>query len=445
MSYMKITKELAELLNMDADEAHLRDTIMSKFDTYLREHECRGPSCANIYPNVPLTKLLRLTEDIDDKLTHSKLLDKLKQHHLVDVTSPSNRPHYIRISKELAKFLNIDANGVYSTPTMIMREFDTYLHEHECREPYSDEIYPNVPLTKLLRLTEDIDKLTHSELLDKLKQHHLVDVSSCIRVSKELAEFLNIVADEVYRCTMIMSMIMSKMDTYLREHECREPYSEEICPNAPLSKLLRLTPREDRLTAYNVFEKLKHHLTVFEPPLDKVKHKTETKTEAYKLPYVHISKELADFLNIDSRIVYPRSSVVKELNVYMTLNHCTEVRCSKICPNFPLTRLLRLTEDDKLTYFNLVEKLQCHLTEVATPNVAIEEPDSSRETQVTGVADGIPLYVIYHKTFENTNVITTDKNNINRIVQQLVLDNESTEGEWLCRKLIEHRMFEAAL
>ena len=64
-------------------------------------------------------------------------------------------------------------------------------------------------------------------------------------------------------------------------------------------------------------------------------------------------------------------------------------------------------------------------------------------TQLTGFSEGIVIYVIYHKTFENTNVFTTDKDKIDEIVKKLESEIEDTVGEWRCRKLIEHRMFEA--
>lgn len=44
-----------------------------------------------------------------------------------------------------------------------------------------------------------------------------------------------------------------------------------------------------------------------------------------------------------------------------------------------------------------------------------------------------------------SHVFTTDKDKVDEIVKQLVLDNENTEGQWSCRKLIEHRMFEAGM
>jgi hypothetical protein len=73
----------------------------------------------------------------------------------------------------------------------------------------------------------------------------------------------------------------------------------------------------------------------------------------------------------------------------------------------------------------------------------VEPDDRPARTQLAGFSDGMVIYVIYHKTFENTNVFTTDKNKIDEIVKTLVSKYEDTKGEWRCRKIIEHRMFEA--
>jgi hypothetical protein len=284
---------------------------------------------------------------------------------------------------------------------------------------------------------------------------------SYVSITKELADFLSIDVHTVHP----RDSVIKRMLEYMTQHHCTEAHKREILPNLPLTWLLRLT-EDDKLTQFNLFEKLQYHLTVAKAPVVEtvslrdtpgnlsestlLTERPDSSLESYKHPYVKITKELADFLNIDVHTVHPRSSVVKRLMEYMTQHHCSEAHVSKIYPNFPLTRLLRLTEDDKLTYFNLLDKLQYHLTVVVDsptstpPKVDIQEPDARLDrTKLTGFSDGIPIYVIYHTTFESTNVMTTDKNNIDKIVQTLVSDNEGTEGEWRCRKLIEHRLFDA--
>ena len=54
------------------------------------------------------------------------------------------------------------------------------------------------------------------------------------------------------------------------------------------------------------------------------------------------------------------------------------------------------------------------------------------------------FYVIYHKTFTNTNVITTDENQINIIINHLINKYQSTnENEWFVREILEGEEFEA--
>lgn len=171
------------------------------------------------------------------------------------------------------------------------------------------------------------------------------------------------------------------------------------------------------------------------------------------MSYVSITKELAEFLGIDPTAMYLRITLFNEINKYIVDHHCSEDSSPMICPNEPLIRLLRLTGEDQVTfaYIHLLEKMECHLTEVAGAKVpkmnhiiAIREPDDRvHRTQLAGFQDGMTIYVIHHKTYENTNVFTTDKDQVDDIVKQLVLEHEGTEGQWYCRKLIEHRKFEA--
>lgn len=55
----------------------------------------------------------------------------------------------------------------------------------------------------------------------------------------------------------------------------------------------------------------------------------------------------------------------------------------------------------------------------------------------------LKIYVIYHETFENTNVFTTDKNKIDEIISQLEIKYKDTEGKWKYREIIENEEFQA--
>jgi hypothetical protein len=61
-----------------------------------------------------------------------------------------------------------------------------------------------------------------------------------------------------------------------------------------------------------------------------------------------------------------------------------------------------------------------------------------------GVKDEpMTIYVIKHKTFENTNVFTTDKMKIPSIIARMESQCEGTEGKWSYTTLVEGVCFEA--
>ena len=55
----------------------------------------------------------------------------------------------------------------------------------------------------------------------------------------------------------------------------------------------------------------------------------------------------------------------------------------------------------------------------------------------------INIYVIYHKTFENTNIFTTDESKITEIINKQTEKNEDTIGEWKYRTIVENIEFQA--
>lgn len=55
----------------------------------------------------------------------------------------------------------------------------------------------------------------------------------------------------------------------------------------------------------------------------------------------------------------------------------------------------------------------------------------------------ITIYIIYHLTFENTNVFTTDKNKIKDLIKLQEEKYKKTTGEWKYREIIEEVEFEA--
>lgn len=57
----------------------------------------------------------------------------------------------------------------------------------------------------------------------------------------------------------------------------------------------------------------------------------------------------------------------------------------------------------------------------------------------------LTIYVIYHRTYENTNVFTTDESKIYEMIRKLEEKYEETDGEWSYMKLVENVEFEACM
>jgi hypothetical protein len=53
------------------------------------------------------------------------------------------------------------------------------------------------------------------------------------------------------------------------------------------------------------------------------------------------------------------------------------------------------------------------------------------------------IYVIFHITFEDTNVFTLDESKITEIIQKQTEKRPGTIGEWRWRKIVEGEDFEA--
>ena len=77
-----------------------------------------------------------------------------------------------------------------------------------------------------------------------------------------------------------------------------------------------------------------------------------------------ISDELAEFLGKTIGTKMARTVVSKEINAYITTHRLQDpINRRKINPDEKLRKLLRITEEDELTYFNLFKYLKHHFIE----------------------------------------------------------------------------------
>jgi len=82
-----------------------------------------------------------------------------------------------------------------------------------------------------------------------------------------------------------------------------------------------------------------------------------------------ISDELATFLNKTVGTEMARTDVSKEINAYIQANDLKDKTNGRIIhPDAKLTKLLNISKDDELTYFNLQRYLKHHFAK-STPSV----------------------------------------------------------------------------
>jgi len=84
-----------------------------------------------------------------------------------------------------------------------------------------------------------------------------------------------------------------------------------------------------------------------------------------------ISDELAEFLGKTIGTEMARTDVSKEINAYIQSNGLQDkANGRKINPDAKLTKLLKLSKEDELTYFNLQRFMKHHFIKPEVPVVA---------------------------------------------------------------------------
>ena len=93
----------------------------------------------------------------------------------------------------------------------------------------------------------------------------------------------------------------------------------------------------------------------------KRKRKTGNRSPSGFVKPTLISSELAAFLGKDAGSEMARTEVTREINKYIRANDLQDKENGrKINPDAKLTKLLKLTESDELTYFNLQRYMSPH-------------------------------------------------------------------------------------
>lgn len=143
--YVMVSKELSECLDLDADAIYPRINLWDALKTHCTEVVFH-PKKSLPPPPPPLPVPF-------EKVETTKL----------EFTT------HVAIDEELSAFLGLDVNTFYHRD-MIFKQMNQYILDNKCAEPRCRDIFPNAPLSKLLRL-EPGDKLDYFILGSKVKAH----------------------------------------------------------------------------------------------------------------------------------------------------------------------------------------------------------------------------------------------------------------------------------
>ena len=115
-------------------------------------------------------------------------------------------------------------------------------------------------------------------------------------------------------------------------------------------------------TEYKVLEKKwSRELKASQKLNSKRKRKAGNRAPSGFVKPTRISDELALFLEKPSGSEMARTEVTRDINKYIRSNNLQDkVNGRKINPDSKLTTLLKLSETDELTYFNLQKFMSCH-------------------------------------------------------------------------------------
>ena len=101
---------------------------------------------------------------------------------------------------------------------------------------------------------------------------------------------------------------------------------------------------------------------------DKRKRRVGNRAPSGFVKPARISDELAKFLNKDLGTEMARTDVSKEINAYIQAHDLKDKKNGRIIhPDAKLTKLLNISKDDELTYFNLQRYLKHHFAK-STPS-----------------------------------------------------------------------------
>ena len=114
-------------------------------------------------------------------------------------------------------------------------------------------------------------------------------------------------------------------------------------------------------------KKIQREARVTAKALSKRRRKAGTRAPSGFVKPTRISDELASFLGKEKGTEMARTAVTKEINSYIKAHDLKDAKNGRIIhPDAKLSKLLNVTKDDEVTYFNL-QKYMSHHFQKSTP------------------------------------------------------------------------------
>jgi len=195
------------------------------------------------------------------------------------------------------------------------------------------------------------------------------------KISNELAEFLGKPVGSEMVCTDVSRLINS----YIRVNNLQDPQNGRIInPDSKLRDLLKLG-ENDELTYFNLQKYMSSHFikdgnvenvvnrTIQSRPTSRP-ISTDRRPSGFVTPS-KISDELAEFLGKPIGTEISRTNVSSHINTYIRIHNLQDPQNGrKINPDAKLRALLRIGQNEELSYFNLQKYMKHHFIRENLPN-----------------------------------------------------------------------------
>jgi len=185
------------------------------------------------------------------------------------------------------------------------------------------------------------------------------------KISNELAKFLG----KPLATEMVRTDVSRLINSYIRDNNLQDPQNgRNINPDTKLRALLKIG-ENDELTYFNLQKYMSPHFIKDGNVENVVKRpvtiqSTPVSTDRRPLGFIKptkISDELATFLGKPLGTEMSRTDVSRYINSYIEDNNLQDPQSGrKINPDDKLRAILKIDENDELTYFNLQKYMKPH-------------------------------------------------------------------------------------